>query len=68
MDKILIKEILLKGLGRHATQGVGGGVVATGISGENSEMIAAGLLLNAVAFGWSSFRKWNRRRKERKGK
>jgi hypothetical protein len=58
-----VKEILVKGLVRHATQAVGGGLVATGIGTESEGQVIVGVAMNALAFGWSTFRKWRRAQK-----
>lgn len=66
MNKELLKEIALKGLLRHGSQALGGGLVATGIGTQNEAEVIAGVALNAAAFGWSALRKWRRSRKARK--
>lgn len=66
MNKELLKEIVLKGIARHATQHVAGALTVTGIGTSNEAEIIVGVGLSAAAFGWSALRKWRRARKERK--
>ena len=63
MDKNLLKEIIVSGLTRHATQALGGAFVATGIGNESNAAILVGVGMNALAFGWSAWRKKRRARK-----
>lgn len=64
MNKDLLKEVLVSGLMRHATQAVGGAFVATGIGTANSAEVVVGVALNAIAFGWSA---WRKKRRAAKG-
>lgn len=61
-----LKEILVSGLARHATQALGGALVGTGIGTDSEASVIVGVGLNAVAFGWSAWRKWRRARKAAK--
>ena len=63
MNKALLKEVLVSGLFRHATQALGGGLVATGIGTGSDAEVVVGLAMNAVAFGWSAWRKRRRAKK-----
>jgi len=63
MNRDLLKEIFVSGALRHGTQALGGVLVGTGVGTESDATVIVGVALNALAFGWSAWRKKRRARK-----
>lgn len=68
MNKELLREIFVSGFTRHGTQALGGALVGTGIGTESDAQIIVGVALNALAFGWSAWRKRRRAKKAARNK
>jgi hypothetical protein len=64
----LLAEILLKsGLG-HGTSAAGGALILDGLKNDSPEQIATGIGTLLASAGLSAFRKWRRKRADKKAR